>query len=162
MGEAHDLGGAPGFGPVVVPGGSEIFHESWEGRAFAIQILVGLEGLGAGLGGRATRELMAPDDYLAASYYERWLWSAERRLERKGTIAPGEVDGMMARLRAGELAPKRADPGQATRAVEALKTGFTGRLPEPASTRFAPGDRVARDAGRDRRAIPAARSTSAA
>ncbi len=47
---------------------------------------------------------MPPAEYLDAGYYERWLWSAERRLERKGTIAPGEVEAMMERLRAGEAA----------------------------------------------------------
>ena len=46
---------------------------------------------------------MEPAHYLAASYYERWLWSAERRLERGGSIQPGEVEAMMGRLEAGEL-----------------------------------------------------------
>src|SRR5579864_8292572 len=99
------MGGMHGFGRVVVPGGEEPYHERWEPRVFAIQMLVGFEGLGAGPGGRAVREEMEPAEYLAASYYERWIFSAERRLERRGTIAPQEVERMMARLQAGEAAP---------------------------------------------------------
>ncbi len=147
MQAVHDVAGARGFGPVVGPGYDKVFHERWEARAFAIQMLVNLEGLGAGPGGRATRETMPPGDYLQASYYERWLWSAERRLERKGHLAPGEVEAMMERLRGGRPAPdpSRIAPddreSEAARIVAELKKGL-GRLAEPATTRFAPGDRV--------------------
>src|SRR5262249_35244603 len=94
----HDMGGMHGFGPVVTPGSEKAYHEPWEARAFAISELIGIERLGVG-GGRPLREEMPADEYLRASYYERWAWSNERRLERKGTIAPGEVDE---RIRSGE------------------------------------------------------------
>jgi nitrile hydratase subunit beta len=141
MDGVHDLGGTHGFGAVVAPGGQAPFHEGWEKRVFALYLLVGLEGLGGGPGGRATREEMPPAEYLAASYYERWLWSAERQLERKGTIQPGEVERMMRRLAGGEPEPRRGDPGQARRALDELAR------PRPmptadAGARFAPGDRV--------------------
>ena len=42
--------GCTGFGPVVEPGGELVYHERWEPRVFAIQMLVGLEGLGARAG----------------------------------------------------------------------------------------------------------------
>ena len=136
----HDLGGMHGFGAVVTPGGDAPYHERWEARAFALYVLAGMEGLTGPPGGRATRERMPPAAYLAASYYERWLWSAERRLERKGTIQPGEVERMMERLAAGEPAPRRDDPAQAGRAVAELRRAYPA---EPAGTaRFAPGDRV--------------------
>jgi hypothetical protein len=32
MDGAHDMGGMHGFGPVVVEGGDEVFHEAWELR----------------------------------------------------------------------------------------------------------------------------------
>ena len=76
--------------------------------------IVGIEGLGKG-GGRPIREEMAPEHYLHASYYERWLWSTEQRLLRKGTIAPGEVDAWVERLLAGEPVAQRLDPEQAAR-----------------------------------------------
>jgi nitrile hydratase len=142
MDGAHDMGGMQGFGPVAVPGGEEVFHESWEPRAFAIQMLIALERLGAGPGGRATREEMEPGAYLAASYYERWAWSAQRRLERKGYLAPGEVDEMVERIRAGHPVLTGSNPEQAARAVRSLGEGVRGRLRQPTSSRFVAGDRV--------------------
>jgi hypothetical protein len=37
-------------------------------------------------------ESMSPEDYERASYYERWLYSAEKILSEKGILAPGELD----------------------------------------------------------------------
>ena len=82
MDGVHDMGGMHGFGRVLEPGSELAYHERWEPRVFAIQMLVGLQRLGAGPGGRVTREEMEPTRYLAASYYERWLYSAEQRLLR--------------------------------------------------------------------------------
>jgi nitrile hydratase subunit beta len=117
----HDMGGMHGFGRVLEPEGELVYHERWEPRVFAIQMLIGFERLGAGPGGRATREEMEPAHYLAASYYERWLYSAETRLLRKGTIAPGEVEAMMARLEAGEATPTHEDSAMAARALDGLR-----------------------------------------
>ena len=38
---------------------------------------------------------MPPDDYEKASYYERWLLSAETILVEKGVLAPGELDSRL-------------------------------------------------------------------
>jgi nitrile hydratase beta subunit len=140
MDGVHDLGGMHGLGPVVVPRGGAVFQEPWEARVFALHVLVGIEGLGARPGGRATRELMDPAQYLAASYYERWLWSAEQLLLRKGTIAPGEVEGMMERLAGGQPPPRRRDPGQAARALDRLREVVP--LRPAAEARFEVGARV--------------------
>jgi nitrile hydratase subunit beta len=140
MDGVHDMGGMHGFEGVVVPGGGEVFHAAWEPRVFAVHVLVGIEKLGAGPGGRPTREEMPPAEYLEASYYERWLWSAERRLERKGTIAPGEVERMMDRLAGGESLPRHEDPDMRERALADLNTRYPMDAVETA--RFAPGDRV--------------------
>jgi nitrile hydratase len=133
------MGGMQGFGPVVVPGCEAPYHESWEPRVFAMSTLVGIERLGKG-GGRPIREEMAPQEYLRASYYERWLWSTEQRLLRKGTILEGEVEAWVERLRAGEEAPKRIDPEQTRRVIEAI--GEAEPLGEATAARFAAGDRV--------------------
>jgi nitrile hydratase subunit beta len=137
----HDLGGMHGFGAVVEPGGEAPYHQRWEPRVMALHILLELQRLGAGPGGRATREQMDPVDYLAASYYERWLWSAEQRLLRKGTIAPGEVERMTERLAAGgRQPPLHRDPEQAARAVGRLREVIPMQPAERA--RYAPGQRV--------------------
>jgi len=41
-------------------------------------------------------ESMPRDEYERASYYERWLYSAETILTEKGLIAPGELDARLA------------------------------------------------------------------
>jgi nitrile hydratase beta subunit len=141
MDGAHDLGGMQGFGAVVVPGGDAAFQEPWEARVFALHILVGIHDLGGGPNGRATREEMPAADYLAASYYQRWLWSAERRLERSGRIQPGEVERMMDRLRAGEPDPGREGLDLAAGAVaEVRRTGPP--MARASGARFAVGDQV--------------------
>jgi nitrile hydratase subunit beta len=133
------MGGMHGFGPVVVPGCGEPYHERWEPRVFAMSTLVGVERIGRG-SGRAIREEMPPEEYLRASYYERWLWSTEQRLLRKGTVASGEVEAWVERLRAGEALPERHDREQAERALAVIRAGEP--LPPAATTRFAVGERV--------------------
>jgi nitrile hydratase subunit beta len=128
-----------GFGTVVVPGGEQPYHERWEQRVFAMSLLVGIEGLGSGSGRRA-RELMPPEEYLRASYFERWLWATERRLQRKGTIGGGDVDTWVERLRAGESAPQAHDTAQAARGRAAI---LEAEAPaHPATPRFRAGDPV--------------------
>jgi nitrile hydratase subunit beta len=141
MDGVHDMGGMHGFGRVVEPGGELAYHERWEPRVFAIQMLVGLEGLGAGPGGRPVREEMDPAHYLAASYYERWLYSAEQRLLRKGTIAPGEVENVMERLEAGESVPGHHDAAMAERVMADLRAVYPMDAP-PGHVRFGRGQRV--------------------
>src|SRR5919204_4325800 len=104
----------PGFGPAGFECSDTAYRARWEPRVFAMSMLVDFEGLGRG-NGRAIREEMPPEEYLRASYYQRWLWSTEQKLLRKGTIAAGEVDAWVERLRTGEEGPHRDDPAQAHR-----------------------------------------------
>jgi nitrile hydratase subunit beta len=133
------MGGMHGFGPVVTPGSDRVYAEPWEARTFAISTIIGIEGLGKG-GGRAIREEMDPEHYLRASYYERWLWSNEQRLLRKGTISDGEVDAWVERLRDGEIVPQRLDPEQAERDRAAISR--MSPLGEARETRFVRGERI--------------------
>jgi nitrile hydratase beta subunit len=135
----HDLGGMHGFGPVVFAGSELAYHERWEPRVFAMSTLVGVEGIGSG-SGRAIREEIPPEEYLRASYYERWLWSTEQRLLRSGTIAEGDVDRWVERLRDGARPTATSDRGQAERALAALRTAEP--LPKAAEAAFAVGDFV--------------------
>jgi nitrile hydratase subunit beta len=141
MDGVHDMGGMHGFGPVVVEGGDEVFHEDWEPRVFALSHLSTVRDLVGGPGGRAVRESMDPAHYLEASYYERWLWSVERRLEAKGTIVPGEIEAMMSRLGASEAPPTAADPELAAEAIAELRQGSPA-MGIAIGPRFKPGDRV--------------------
>jgi nitrile hydratase beta subunit len=128
-----------GFGPVVASGSERVADHDWELRVFAISTLVGIHDLGSG-SGRAIREEMPPADYLAAGYYERWLWSTERRLLRRGTISEADLEGWVSRLEAGEQPRRTTDPEAARRAVDATREEASLR---PArDTRFVPGDRA--------------------
>ena len=129
-----------GFGPVVAPGSEKPYHERWEPRVFAMWAVTGAEGLTSG-SGRVFRERMPPEEYLRASYYERWQWSNERRLLARGTIAEGEIDAWVDRLGGGELPPVWVDPEQPPRVLHAVRTG-TEELTTVAGARFSSGDCV--------------------
>lgn len=133
------MGGMDGFGPVVTRGSELVAHHPWELRVFALSVLVGIHRLGS-RSGRAIREEMAPAGYLAAGYYERWLWSTEQRLLRHGTIAEHDVDRWVGRIRDGETPPRRLDPDAAVAAVAA--TEAAAPLGPARSTRYTVGARV--------------------
>jgi nitrile hydratase subunit beta len=132
----HDMGGMHGFGPVVPDGAS--FHSDWERRVYGMARVTRATGVGAG-NFRAAIESMPPDEYLAASYYERWLYGVERRLEQGGVLTPEDIQSGMARFEAGPL-PERSDPGLAERCVDAQRKG--GPMAAAAAPRFRPGERV--------------------
>jgi nitrile hydratase subunit beta len=134
------MGGMHGFGPVVTPGSEQPYREPWEARIFALSTLVSVERLGKGPGGRPVREEMRPDEYLRASYYERWIYSTERRLERAGTIESSEVERWMERLGSGEDVPRSSNAEQAAKALEAVSE--TESLQPVGEARYAVGDRV--------------------
>jgi nitrile hydratase len=88
------MGGMHGFGPVVREGDEPVFHAAWEGKVRAMM----RHTLGAGYYNldefRHAIERMPPEDYLRASYYERWLHSVQTLLIDKGVItAEGLASG---------------------------------------------------------------------
>ena len=136
MDGVHDMGGMHGFGPVVPDG--EVFHAEWERRLFALNRVTRLAGVTAGHF-RAAIESMPPDEYLAAWYYERWMYGLQRRLEAAGTLAPEDVEAAMQRVGGAPL-PERSDPEFTERCVAAQRSGEP--LAAAASPRFSPGERV--------------------
>jgi len=92
MNGVHDMGGRPGFGPVVREENEPVFHAKWERRAFALTLAMGAWRRWNLDVARAWRERMPPADYLRASYYERWLWALERLLVEKGFVMLAELD----------------------------------------------------------------------
>jgi nitrile hydratase len=125
-----------GFG-AVVPDGA-IFHAEWEARLFALSEVATVAGITEGHF-REAIESMPPGAYLTASHYERWLFGLERRLQRAGTLAPGDVEVAMTRL-GSDTMPRRPDPAFARLCVEAQRAGDP--LPAAAAPRFGVGDRV--------------------
>jgi Nitrile hydratase beta subunit len=80
----HDLGGMHGFGAVPVEVDEALFHERWEGRVWAMLAAV-MEGTTIDRF-RYTIEQMPPAEYLASSYYERWLWAVEHLAAEQGIL----------------------------------------------------------------------------
>ena len=86
----HDRGGRPTDAPIDR---SEHELEDWE---VLIDALVGALGMNGVMNVDELRrgiESMPPEEYERASYYERWLYSAEKILTEKGILQPGELDG---------------------------------------------------------------------
>ncbi len=92
MARIHDVGGMHGFGPLLPEEDEPPFHAVWEGRVYLLAVALMRRGLFTLDELRDAIERMPPAEYLAASYYERWLAAIERLLVEKGTLAEGELD----------------------------------------------------------------------
>jgi len=83
MSRIHDIGGMHGFGPLAIEPDEPPFHHEWEARVFAINRFL----LRAGAYNldefRDALERMPPEEYLGASYYERWLNAVEALIEER-------------------------------------------------------------------------------
>jgi nitrile hydratase len=134
----HDLGGMDGFGSVEPEPDEPVFHQSWEGRVFAMSMAMAASGAWNIDMGRFGIERLAPAVYISSSYYDKWrrrteLLLVERWLATEDEIASGQSDGPGQELKNGTFTADRVDRvlkrGSFTRAVDT----------EP---RFQPGDRV--------------------
>jgi nitrile hydratase len=134
----HDMGGMDGFGATECQPNEKVFHAPWEGRVLAMsRALGGLQEWNIDIG-RYWIELLAPDAYLASSYYERWLARLENLLVAhdlvtKTELVAGHADG-----------PGRPVKGRALTQADLggiLTPGSFGR-PATALARFKVGDRV--------------------
>ena len=86
MSRIHDVGGMHGFGPLAIEADEPPFHHEWEARVFAINAFL-LRSRRYTLDEfRAAIERMPPADYLAASYYERWLYAIETLISEKDVL----------------------------------------------------------------------------
>ena len=74
MNGAQDLGGMMGFGPVVPEPEDVRFHAEWEKRVPGLIVAARRSGAMNIDEFRHGIERMPPQDYLAASYYERHLF----------------------------------------------------------------------------------------
>jgi nitrile hydratase len=127
-----------GFGAIKREPNEPVFHAPWEGRVLAMsRALGGLREWNIDIG-RYWIELLAPDAYLASSYYERWLARLEnllvaRDLVTKTELVAGHADGPGWPVKGRALT--QADLG------DLLTPGSFGR-PAAALARFKIGDRV--------------------
>jgi nitrile hydratase subunit beta len=105
MNGIHDMGGMDGFGPIEREEDEPVFHEPWEGRVLALTRACGAWGKWNIDKSRFGIEQMPPEDYLRASYYEKWLRRLEKLLVEAGMITREELDQRHAALKQSEGAP---------------------------------------------------------
>src|SRR5215213_4810229 len=148
MNGAHDMGGMHGFGPVVREEDEPLWHADWERTVYGMQRAIRARGIINIDESRHGIERMPPAEYLASSYYERWLSSLERNLVEKGIVTQDELASRAAALREHPETPlpRRDDPELRARLRAALlerplpdRRSYEREGPTP---RFAVGDGV--------------------
>jgi len=104
----HDLGGMHGFGSIDFSNEGATFHEIWEGRVFALVLLLSGAGVCTADGFRFGIESLDAREYLTAGYYGRWLASLERQVVERGVATPREIDTRHRCLESGRPADSAA------------------------------------------------------
>jgi nitrile hydratase beta subunit len=133
----HDMGGMHGMGPVVIELDEPVFHARWEARVYALQRATGFLGKWNIDMSRFSRERMPPAEYLAATYYERWLFGLQTLLVEVGLVTAQEL--------ASGRGATTAVEATALRASDVAKwTGgrLSARVAADVPSRFKPGDTV--------------------
>ena len=102
MNGIHDMGGMHGMGAVVIEKDEPVFHARWEARTYALQRAASFHGRWNTDMSRFSRERMPPAAYLAASYYERWLFGLQTLLVEEGLVTAQELASGRASTKAGE------------------------------------------------------------
>jgi nitrile hydratase beta subunit len=141
MNGVHDMGGMHGFGPVEAEPNEPVFHTEWEQRVFALTLAMGAWRRWNIDKSRYTREQMPPVAYLAATYYERWLWGLQKLLVETGLVTATEMarPATLASARRGEPQPGVL---RAADVARALRNRRATRRDDPVPPRFKVGDRV--------------------
>jgi nitrile hydratase subunit beta len=92
MNSIHDMGGMHGMGPVVIEPDEPVFHAQWEARVLALQLACNFLGRWNIDMARYARERIPPAEYLAATYYEKWLRGLETLLVEQGLVTREELE----------------------------------------------------------------------
>jgi len=94
MARINDVGGMQGFPPLSQELDEPPFHSDWEAHVFAMNRAL----IGAGVYNldefRDAVERMPPADYLASSYYEKWLHAVTTLIVEKGVVTQKELDAL--------------------------------------------------------------------
>jgi nitrile hydratase subunit beta len=136
MNSIHDLGGMDGFGPVRPEPEGMPFHETWEGRVYAMHRAMSFVGLWSIDQSRASIEAMDPIAYLANTYYQKWFAGLAHRLQAHGLVDADELEAGRA-LRSGKTLPRTMSVAD----VAKMKRGNFDRTPA-AEPLFKMGDQV--------------------
>jgi len=134
MNGIHDMGGMDGMGPIAPERDEPVFHETWEGRVYAISRRIAPWGQGRNWRSfRFEIESIPAAEYLRMPYYERWFTMIINRLLTSNLITAEE-------LRRGRTDPNSPRP-QLLPESPAAAAG-AARLEVEVSPRFRPQQRV--------------------
>jgi nitrile hydratase beta subunit len=133
----HDMGGMHGMGPVEIERNEPVFHAGWEARVLALQLACNFLGRWNIDMSRYARERMPPAGYLAASYYEKWLYGLETLLLEQDLVTAGELQSGHAASNSGSANPLRADE-----VATFLRNRRHARLDDLVPPKFKAGDAV--------------------
>ncbi len=86
MSRPHDIGGLEGFGPVPGIDDDARFHGDWEARVLGLQRVLLGNGTYTLDEHRDAVERVHPREYLAHSYYRRWMEAIILVLDEHGLI----------------------------------------------------------------------------
>lgn len=116
MNSIHDMGGMHGFGKIPYEENEPVFHAPWEGRVYAMAMYtpVGVPG-----GFRYMVEKIKPAQYLAFSYYEKWMHARTQGMLEKEIFTPAELSEKIAYFSENRDAqpPVVKDPEKAKKAA---------------------------------------------
>lgn len=116
MSRVHDMGGRFGDGAVVPEPEDEIFHADWHARALALTLASGSLGKWNIDVSRHMRECLPPQDYMAFSYYEKWMGGLANLLVSTGVMSRDELAGKTT-AQISELAEKKLTADQVAGAM---------------------------------------------
>lgn len=138
MNGVHDMGGMHGLGPIAPEADEPIFHEPWEARALALTLAAGAWGRWTLDASRFARESIPGPQYLAMSYYEKWIAGSRSMMVKHGLVTPEE-------LASGRPAPgvaKASPPLKADMVAGVMARGGSTERTIEAAPRFSVGEAV--------------------
>jgi nitrile hydratase len=134
----HDLGGMHGMGPIRAEKNEPVFHEAWEGRAFAVVRAMGAWRKWNLDASRFEREQIPPLDFFRLSYYERWIVGLIGLMMKTGLVTRAELE-----RGTPDPGSVKQSPALNAEAVPSLVSkGASARRNVEVQARFRPGQRV--------------------
>jgi nitrile hydratase beta subunit len=138
MNGVHDMGGMQDMGPVQPEKNEPVFHESWEGRVFALAFALFAWRKWNIDATRYEQELIPPDDYLRMSYYQRWLAYVTGLLVKRGLVTRAELETG----KPDPGSPKAIPPVTADAVPQMIARGNPVRRDVAVAARFKAGQHV--------------------
>jgi nitrile hydratase len=132
----HDMGGMHGLGELGYERAEPVFHAPWEARVHALVTALARYGKWRGL--RPEIELIPAKQYLAMSYYERWLAALTALIVKSGLATEQEIERGKPQLGSERFVPAIT----AATAREALLLTPRTELATHVEPRYVVGQRV--------------------